>query len=328
MTLKEQIINLHKKENKTPKEISLLLKISLTTVYRNLKGIRTVYKRGPKPKVPVNVILNLYNSGKDAYEIAKLFNIDPKTVWYHVNLHGKVRPRGTTVNKNVKSDYFSLKKMTNESGYWLGFIFGDGNISGNRLTIQLASKDEKHLIVLKNILNIKSHIRHRVAKSTSFNKTGTMCYGSTLAIANTNIITDLKFFGVRENKTYVGGNPINIPNSSIVSNIILGLLDSDGWVSIDKNNRYTIGWCGHYDNMKWIRDNLNKYLGIDLKIHTKKSIYSLTTSDKNKMFSISKWLLNNSTYSLKRKRIKLEKMLYDRIQKVQRLEMRGSNNSQ
>ena len=147
-----------------------------------------------------------------------------------------------------------------------------------------------------------------MAPSTSYSTTGTICKSSTLRVNNKNIVKHLKELGIKENKIHVGGKPVNIPDE-LVNSVILGFLDSDCWVSLSKHGRYCIGWCGHFDSVEWISDNIKKFLNIQLKICKKNNIFSIQTSDKKKMHAIANWLLLNNKYSLYRKRRKLKEII-------------------
>lgn len=50
---------------------------------------------------------------------------------------------------------------TEEKAYWLGFLYADGNIStvGNRLEINLSSKDLDHMLKFKKFLKLESEIK-------------------------------------------------------------------------------------------------------------------------------------------------------------------------
>ena len=50
---------------------------------------------------------------------------------------------------------------TEEKAYWLGFLYADGNIStvGNRLEMNLSSKDLDHMLKFKRFLKLESEIR-------------------------------------------------------------------------------------------------------------------------------------------------------------------------
>lgn len=304
--LKNKIINLHTKENKTPKEISSILNIHLSTVYKNLKGIKRHYKRGPlKLKVEPQILIYEYQSGKDIYQLAKKYSINPKTVWYHINKNSKTRSRGTTKNKKLNNNFFST--LNYESSYWIGFIFGDGNILGNRLSISLASRDRAHLLKLKSLLNIESNLKERSSLSTSYLKTKTICYQSTLAINSKEIAESLRKYNIKENKTKNGGYP-NIPLYK--SSCLLGLFDSDGCLSLSKG-RWRISWYGHYDIILWVKNTLKTELDVTLNINTKKTIYTIGTSNKKHLFKIVKYLLKDNTQFLERKKILLNNMKKD-----------------
>ena len=278
-------------------------------------------KRGPKPKILPHDIINLYTSGKDCYEIGRLFKLDPKTIWYHLNKSGiKCRPRGTVQNKTVNTEYFNPKNITHESAYWLGFIMGDGSIQVNKLTIALAKRDEEHLKIFNKVVGLSTKLYYRETKSTSFNKTGTICHGVWTVLYGKKMLKYMDDYNIKINKTKYGGIP-KIPEE-YQNSFILGLLDSDGWISYDAKNRYTVGWCGHQDTISFIQKCLEYHLDIKLNIrnhHKNSSIKNITTSKKENLTKITNWLLKDVNYSLERKRTKLQHIIRG-FQNVQRLE--------
>ena len=251
-------------------------------------------KRGPKPKIDPQVFVNEYLNGKDTYELSKDYKLDQSVIRRHILSQGvKLRPRGTTVNKTAKLDYFSIENISKEAIYWVGFIIGDGNISNNRLSLyQSHDYGKYHLDKFREDLNITKEVNYKKQN------------GYEIALFGKDLIKDLNHYGVKENKSKIGGT-LNIP-AHYQNSFSLGLLDADGWVSLS-NGRYCIGYCGHIDHLEFLNSYFDTHLDISLNIHKRKNYnnWTMVTSRKTYIKKLSEWLLDGCNYSLQRKRIKL-----------------------
>lgn len=311
----KEIIQLYQEENLGIKLISEKVGLSARTVAHHLKKQSVPknpnavnHKTGPKVKIPIETLVKEYASGKDTYELAKQFELDPKTVWHHINnSEHPVRPRGTTVNKRANLEFFSKKNISHESMYWLGFIFGDGNILDKRLSIGLASKDKEHLEKFKTDLDMDSKLLEKESLSPCFEKTGTVCHSSTTRLHGEGLIQDLVTFGIKENKSYVGGSPLSVPRE-YQNSFLLGLIDADGWIGLSKG-KYCVGHCGHYDLVHYVQKCFQEHLEIDLNIHPRQNIWTIQTSAKKNLEKIFTWLIKDLEYSLPRKRKRIHAFL-------------------
>lgn len=163
------------------------------------------------------------------------------------------RPR--TLFYNI--DYFEYIDSP-EKAYWLGFIFGDGTISDKKyaqnLKIHLAEKDLSHIKKFsKDIEYPKDIISPKIVLSCK------------------KMVLDLKHKGIKENKTYVGGKPINIPSEYIID-CARGLFDADGSISYHPNSRTKLQakLTANKELLEWFRENAglgNSIVPIKGKFH-------------------------------------------------------------
>lgn len=125
-----------------------------------------------------------------------------------------------------------------ESAYWLGFLYADGNISstGNRLEIHLALKDIEHLEKFKKFLKLETEIRSGIdSKGYGF------CH---LSIRNKHLWTTLNNLGCCPQKSLI----LNFPKPSIfkgnfqelILHFIRGYVDGDGCLTIYKTKNGTL----------------------------------------------------------------------------------------
>lgn len=146
----------------------------------------------------------------------------------HIEIH-KFRP----LNYNLKDDYFEIID-SEAKAYYLGFIFSDGSVSERTLQIEIHEKDIDILDKLKKELNSNATISRRNNRQTV-----------TLSIVSRKMVEDLNRYGIVKNKTYVTKGLPNIPRQ-YVKDFLRGLLDGDGWLSLDKNGRWHMGFVSHY----------------------------------------------------------------------------------
>ena len=120
-----------------------------------------------------------------------------------------------------------------ESSYWLGFLYADGNISsiGNRLEIHLAIKDLFHLEKFKKFINLSTEIRSGIdSKGYGF------CH---LSVRNKHLWNTLNSLGCCPQKSLI----LKFPNQNIfkgnkkelMRHFIRGYVDGDGCLSLYKS---------------------------------------------------------------------------------------------
>lgn len=226
---------------------------------RSTKGGRTL-----NPKEEQQVI-NLYLNDKLCQkEIANKFNCCTETIHKILirnNIEIKTQPRK---NKKINEAYFK-KIDTEEKAYFLGFIFADGNIYKNQLSLEIQVKDRELLEIFKKELNLNSKISYRKKENTE-----TCC----IRVVSDIICNDLRQYGIIPNKTYLTKHLPNIPKE-FLPHFLRGLLDGDGWISIDKSGYYHIGLVSY---SRSICEDFQKYCN---SLINKKSKSKITLKEKN-----------------------------------------------
>jgi intein-encoded DNA endonuclease-like protein len=142
----------------------------------------------------------------------------------------------------IKHNYYTyeishnfFKNWTSQMAYILGFIFADGNIDKNNVTLAFEQQVGDKEILEK--------IRTPMASTHKIETTKKGKYVR-LRINSRQLIFDLKKLGVTHNKSKYCICP-KIPNE-FLSHFLRGFIDGDGWVvTRTKNNRHEInvGFC-------------------------------------------------------------------------------------
>lgn len=117
----------------------------------------------------------------------------------------------------INENYFENIDNKNKA-YWLGFIAADGNVYGNKLSIELNSKDEGHLKNFLEDLESPRPLRYRERNGYKY---------VILEIRNSKLVEDLKKYEIIPNKT----NNLNFPlklDKKYYKDYIRGFFDGDG----------------------------------------------------------------------------------------------------
>lgn len=188
---------------------------------------------------------------------------------------------------------------TPEKAYWLGFLFADGNIYKNQMTLKLQRRDEKHLIKFKEAL-LSEHPIHRGKNDTHKNS-----YYSSLLIGSKKLCAQLIKTGMIPKKSLI----VKYPQiaKELEMHFIRGYFDGDGCIYVNrkKNNHKT--WSIYSGSKTFIielQKILEKNLGIDIKMNKQKKGFRVYGSNKLSVQSVFDYMYQNATIYLERKREK------------------------
>lgn len=121
------------------------------------------------------------------------------------------------------NDNFFEKIDTEIKAYWLGFLAGDGTISGNKVRLCLNLKDREHLQLFKRTVGWtgRDYLHHNNALEVRF--------------SSLKMVTDLANYSITPRKTFT----VNFPkiHKSFEPHFIRGLFDADGCISKVKRER-------------------------------------------------------------------------------------------
>lgn len=254
-----------------------------------------------------NKIIESYLSGDSITELSKKYSLGTVAISYLLKRDG-IRIRGLdeacllkSKYSTVNSDYFDLID-SEEKCYWLGFLLADGNVNKNidRVSMRLKEEDGYHLQKLADIFEKK------IKYWTCHLKKNDKCYdGYGLDLDNSYLAKAVDKLGIHPQKSLSDDTTIfdNIPDE-YMNHFIRGIFDGDGHIGIDKKyNMLKFCLCGSFGVLEKIRDVLiwevgvkkNKICSGNTKIHT------ISWSGKDG-YHIFKWIYENSTLHLERKR--------------------------
>lgn len=236
---------------------------------------------------------------------------------------------GLTKKNNGNVNIFE-KINTEESAYWLGFIYADGYIVKNikdknhcnyELGIELNSIDIKHLSKFNSIFNNYYKIESKVKNMNSIDilnnkeishRTHETCL---IRIYNKKIVEDLINNDLVQNKTNSDIFP-KIEDDEMFLHFLRGYIDGDGSYVIDKNGRIKISIAGNNEKcfiyiLKRLRDKYN----INGNYYKDRSCFKLQISKKEDVLKLIDLLFDNANIYLDRKFekiINIKKAVYDR----------------
>jgi len=185
-------------------------------------------------------ICELYTTKKYTQKfIAERYGVCPEVIRKILRAHNieiikNIRKTDLNLDENYFHNIDSSKKA-----YLLGFLFADGNVYNNQLTLEIHYKDIEIIHLLQKELHSTNKISYRKRTNTE------MCC---CRICSKQIVEDLAQYGIVPNKTYVTKHLPQIPEN-YKRDFLRGLLDGDGWITKDKLGYYHIGFVNNYQTI-------------------------------------------------------------------------------
>ena len=138
------------------------------------------------------------------------------------------------INREQKDNYFDVIDSEHKA-YWLGFIFADGNVYKNQLSLEVQEKDIDLLKQFKQDLNLNSKISIRHRENTN------MCY---IRMTSPHLCETLAKYGIVPNKTEITKH---LPKIDLqwLPHFLRGLIDGGGWITQDKQGYFHIGFVSN-----------------------------------------------------------------------------------
>lgn len=178
------------------------------------------------------------------------------------------RPRKYTLNEN----YFESINTKNKA-YIVGFIYADGSVTNNCLSLVIKESDIEILEFIKNELNYGGEIKSFVHK-TNGNKY------IRLSLHSKKIVNDLINIGIIKNKTFLSKSLPKICDY-LFSDMLRGFFDGDGSIYKSKNiNRKQEEYTISFSSNKFVLEEIKEKL-LTLTISSAKIRYR----NKNSIFS-------------------------------------------
>ena len=227
--------------------------------------------------------------------------------------------------KNIKNGNINLFENINseESAYWLGFIYADGYILVNtkdknhcnyELGIELQKGDIHHLEKFNSIFNNYYKIKTRIRSMDSVdilngkspsNRLNETCQ---IRIYNKKIVEDLISQNILIGKTNKDEFPI-IEDKKMFLHFLRGYIDGDGSYVIDKKGRFSISIQGNNSYcFDYIINKLNQDFGIKASYHKDRECWKLQIRIKEDVVKLINLMFEDANIYLDRKYEKIIKM--------------------
>ena len=251
----------------------------------------------------ISKILDKYNSGLSLANIAKEVGLSKPTITRIVDESGYKIPNRRRTKYYIDSNYFS-KIDKEDKAYWLGFIAADGNIRKdlNRLRIELAIKDKKHLEKFANDINTNSPI-------VEVNREYPSCY---ININNHNICNDLVNKGIVPNKSLILDIKLDEIEEKYYYDIIRGYFDGDGSINYHiRNNSNKKEWRIEFVGTKDVLQKFSDIMVLNKAPTKKDNYYVLSIIKREQIMTFIKLCYNNPLTYLDRKYEKIKEALND-----------------
>ena len=233
-------------------------------------------------------------------EAANELNVYYRTLLNNINTYyGKIG--GYKGKKNVNSKYFNVID-TEHKAYWLGFLTADGYLSSRgTLELTLSEKDANHVSLFKKDLDSEHTISIREC-----NINGNKFKQCRLAFTDQEIASDLRRYGINNNKTFNAYIPFEHIPKHLIRHYIRGLFDGDGSVFNNGKDRInvliacTASIAMGNDLIDCLFENdISSTYSIDKR--TKNNVYSIHVNKTREIQRLYKWMYNDSTIYLERK---------------------------
>lgn len=262
-------------------------------IYSNLLRELFMWKLTNEQK---QLICDLYQEGETTPQLARKFGVS------FVAICGILKRRKIKMRSNVEAQWQRKCKLneeafdifSEESLYWLGFIFADGCITKRKgkspeLSIALKSGDVEHLYKFKNFLKATNKILY--LEQYNANR---------FAVRSAKIIKTLEKYGITERKSFtVNPNPLLINSKHFWR----GVIDGDGHIGLFSKYKYPrIELVGSEFMVKKFADFVSKnIIKHNSSIRKTKSIYVVSFCG-NIAIPIIKYLYSDCNIHLNRKK--------------------------
>ena len=239
----------------------------------------------------VSEIIDLYNSGMSSDKMGKLYNLSRMYILNLLRSNNCYIKNYSDLNKKYKINESIFDNISSEeSAYFLGFLFSDGNVStkNNTIRLKLNNRDEGILLRLSNIISPNKPLY----KSDN---------NLILQFSSEHIKTRLIELGCVPNKSL----KITYPNLENCDNhFIRGYFDGDGSIVRYKNDFSitiisTESFCKSIENIIYDKFKIHGSLNKSKYKNNITTVFRYTGN--RRVEKIMSWLYEDATIYLYRK---------------------------
>ncbi len=237
-------------------------------------------------------MVDLYNQGQSTIQIGALFGVHGGSVYDVLKKRG-VTFRSPKISKrkySVDESKFSVID-TEESAYWLGFLFADGCVTDKDVILFLGEIDSDHLEKFNSFLQSQYPVRLKTKSRTA-----------RVDIRSEQLVKNLSALGCIPRKSLTLSFPEIDP--IYYSHFIRGYFDGDGSIHSQEMGRNpVISIVGTNQFLQRIREIIVETICADGKInkHSVSSVYYLRYFGACKVEAVRQWLYKDADIFLKRK---------------------------
>ncbi len=200
-------------------------------------------------------------------------------------------------NQHTRIHYYNFSFFeqikTEMQAYWLGFLYADGCVHKNKITIGLAIKDKCHLVRFCQDIGLENPKFFKSEKTKSIRVT----------LSCKKMAIDLEKIGCVPRKTYLLEFPNFLPEN-LLSHFIRGYFDGDGGVSVRKDGRKcSVTIVGREDFLKKLKEKIN--VGHIYKTSSDK-VKCISICSKKQIDEFYNFIYKNANVFLDRKKKKIE----------------------
>lgn len=284
------------------KEISEKTNFGIDTISKHLKSHGILNIKRKRLFGQEQDVVNFYLQCDHLDQTCKHFS-ETHTVIRRILQENNIK---ITKSKYSLDEKFFTKIDSPEKAYILGFIFADGGVYNNTLSICQHNKD---IDLIKKINNILGSNRPLFKRDEYI----------ALNITNANLKDDLAKYGVVQNKTF----KIRFPKieKKYYSHFIRGYFDGDGYFYINKKSPKWRGVWAVCANDLFAKDickilNENNFSASVCK-NKRQSISELRIYSQDHIYNIYQWLYANSNLYMPRKKDKMLEFIHHYLDKQQ-----------
>lgn len=243
-------------------------------------------------------VIREYLSGQSVFAVGRKFGIHATTVPLILNRHGYSTRSAGYNSRQYQLNENAFNDLGNEQpAYWLGFIYADGGINKETLSIGLAIKDLSHLEKFRAFLEYEMPIELYKAKTPK----GNFNDYCRLSVHSKIITQRLRDLGILKKRPDFSLILSELPKRSY-RYFIRGNVDGDGSLEITKRGNTRLRFLGQPDMLNWISEVLYQELDLPKRnIYARTGIYAMEYSGTIMAQKAIIWLYQDAQIFLDRK---------------------------